>query len=220
MFGYINSAIYLYKTCEFVSKFIFYLYLYRNIYNSITVDVVKKTSRGDNKIIRKSRILLGIFYFALIMLLWHTLSTKVLFCNMLVLILTTMYSCNNWLLKKSSLHLYDNNKFLKLFWKIFSTILIIIFMCLKPIFTIIDDKYNEIKMNFTNFFSDINTKNHEEIFVCTKDEFIEITNNELNEKTIELANFNIQEENIKFENNNEEFEITNEEFKINNEKIE
>lgn len=145
---------------KYITLLFFFSYTYHYFYKKCNIQ--KKIKKNNKtKIVNKPKIILGFIYFILNMAIFYFFSFKIVFFIICIIIMGSLLLFDKLSPKlEESLEIYDRIPMIRLLWKIFSTILTLIYICTGPINKFITNFIKDYLQLFKNLFNNlINTNN-------------------------------------------------------------
>jgi hypothetical protein len=214
MFNFLRTY---YGYFKALTSFILFFFIYKNLFDRCNERVLLKSKESKKKkYVIKSKIVLSLLYFVLTISIYflcslRVLATFILIISFILLLLVDKFSTETL----DCFNVFDKNKSLRIVWKVFYTVMNIIFMLLHPMHKQIErrigknygkykNKFNEIlfnenssiDQNFSNLFKNIN--------LFKKSEQSEMSDYILN-KTKENTKINLEKININTLENEQQF---------------
>ena len=148
---------YIYLIYSYTTLFItfgFFAYLYRYFYNNCNQLVKIKTKHGKTKSVIKPKIILSILYFVLIIIIYNNLTYKIFMFFLSIIMLGTLNGFEQFYFGSSHfIYRFDNNKIIRIIWKLFSTIITFSFLIYNPFFKTLDNYINNKKNLLQSLFN-------------------------------------------------------------------
>lgn len=139
----------------FMSSILFF-YIYKFIFDKCNERIlIKDKDSSKKKYVIKSKIILSLIYFTILLSIYLLLSFRVVITFILIVSLISLLTVDK--LSKESLdfiNVYDKNKSLRIVWKVFYTVINIIFMALYPIHK---EFGKQINKNYSNYKDKLST---------------------------------------------------------------
>lgn len=126
-------------------------YIYKICFDSCNEKVTIKTKHNKTKHTIKSRIGLSIIYLFLIVLLYYTLTIRVvltIFCSLALGIIFALDKFDRQVLE--IFNCYDKVKFVRYIWKVFYSVISICFVFFTPVHNSISESVNQIYNDVSN----------------------------------------------------------------------
>ena len=157
--------------CNYFFKYIrilltlgFISYLYNWFYCKCNQDVRIKTKNGHIKTVTKTKICLSLSYFVLINILYYNLTWRVLLTLTSFILIVGLYFADKYYFdSKHLIYKFDNNSILRFNWKIFSTIITLVFLIYEPIYDTINKLINDKIKNIKFLFNKLLLGNYEDV---------------------------------------------------------
>jgi hypothetical protein len=203
---------------------VLFFYIYKFIFDKCNERIlIKDKDSSKKKYVIKSKIILSLIYFTILLSIYLLLSLRVIITFILIVSLISLLTVDK--LSKESLdfiNVYDKNKSLRIVWKVFYTVINIIFMGLYPIHkefgkqinknyskykdnlsTTILNENSSVDINFGNFFNLFNnfdisqTSNYFKIKENNKINLEKVTDNDQKNNIKVMKNKKIKKKNIR-----------------------
>jgi hypothetical protein len=131
-----------------------FTYFYRYFYNNCNQLVKIKTKHGKTKHVVKPKIMLSLSYFLLLILIYYNFTYKIFVFIFSIILLAALNGFEQFYFKSTHfIYKYDNNKAIRISWKMFSSTITLFFLIYNPMFKVIDSYINDKKILIQSIIS-------------------------------------------------------------------